>query len=172
MVSSRTRDHVWQGLLDMARYRLYYGSLERGYRNKFYAVRFLLAVAGVGATVPLIDGAVVPPIDMVPDWLTAFAGVAVVVLVIWDIVFDYGEKAALLGVAVERLDELEMEHRSLWEELDEERLDDEQARMRMTDLHKAALDAVRGIRISLDDKLNDECQANAFKIEENRYAAG
>ena len=164
MVSSRTRDHVWQGLLDMARYRLYYGSLERRYRYRFHAVRFLLAAAGVGAAAPLID--------MAPDSLTAFAGVAVVALVIWDLVCDYGEKAAFLGVAVERLDELEMGHRSLWEELDEERLDDEQARMRMTDLHKAALDAVRGVRISLDDKLNDECQANAFKIEENRYAAG
>ena len=164
MVSSRTRDYVWQGLLDMARYRRYYGFLERRYRYRFYAVRFLLGVAGVGAAAPLID--------VVPDSLTAFAGVAVVVLVIWDLVCDYGERLAFLSVAVERLDELEMQYRSLWEKLDEERLDDEQARVRMDDLGKAALDAVRGVRISLDDKLNDESQANAFRAEENRYAAG
>lgn len=162
MVSSETRNYVWQGLLDMGRYLRYFGALERRYRKRHHLTQFLLAAAGVGAAAPLID--------KVPDSLTTYAGIGIVGLVIWNLVSDYGKKVALLGVAVQRLGRLEIQYRSLWEGLDNQRMNDEQVLERIESLNEAALDAVHGIGIDLDEKLNNECQASTFKTEENRYA--
>ena len=164
MLNDATRNLVWQGQLDMVRLARYHGALEHKYRRKHKWVRYTLGLAGVVTALPLIPA--------IPGTVASVAGICVVALVVWDLVHDYGRKVAALRVAVEGLNELAERHRSLWDEVNDDSLDERQARERAEALRVASLNLLRGMDVETDTALNERCQSEAFESEQQRYAAG
>ena len=164
MVSKATRNYVWQGLLDTVKYRRYFGELEKRYRRKHRSVRFVLGVSGAVTASPLVEG--------IPLIVSSIGGAAVVALVIWDLVYDYGRRVSALQVAVQGLTRLENQHRSLWDEVNNNSVTDTTARRRLKEIHDAQVDVVQGVEEARDDKLNDQCQEETYRLEAERYAAG
>ena len=164
MLNDATRNLVWQGQLDVVRLARYYGALEQKYRRKHKGVRYTLSLAAVVTALPLIPA--------VPGTVASVAGICVVGLVVWDLVHGYGGKVAALRVAVEGLNELAERHRSLWDEVNDDSVDERQARDRAEALRVASLNLLRGIDIETDTALNERCQSEAFESEQQRYAAG
>ena len=164
MTSDATRNFVWQGLLDMARYQRYYGELERRYRRRHQSVRFALGVSGVVTALPLVVS--------IPEIVSSIGGALVVALVIWDLVHDYGKRLSGLRVAVEGLTNLVHRYRLLWDEVNGGSVSASIARRRVAELNDAALDLVRGMEGVRDDKLNDRCEEEVYRLEAERYAAG
>ncbi len=163
-MNDATRNLVWQGQLDIVRHTRYYGALEQKYRQKHKWVRYTLGVAAVITALPLIP--------VVPGTVASVAGLCVVGLVVWDLVHDYGRTVAALRVAVEGLSELADRHRSLWDEVNDDSLTEQEARERTETLRVASLNLLRGLDVEVDAALNEQCQSEAFESEKQRYAAG
>ncbi len=164
MTSDATRNFVWQGLLDMARYQRYYGELERRYRRRHQSVRFRpRGIRGRHRT---------PLVVSIPEIVSSIGGALVVALVIWDLVHDYGKRLSGLRVAVEGLTNLVHRYRLLWDEVNGGSVSASIARRRVAEMNDAALDLVRGMEGVRDDKLNDRCEEEVYRLEAERYAAG
>ena len=163
-LSDATRNYVWQAMLDGVRYVRYYEALQQRYNRRHQIFRFMLGLAGVCTALPLVP--------VFPSIVTSVSGLAVVGLLIWEFVHDYGPKAAALLVASEGLGDLEIRWRALWEEINNDSLTNEMARERTVELQEATQNLVRGIDIHRDDGLIDLCQRESFQSEEYRYSAG
>lgn len=162
--SETTRNLVWQGLLDIARFTRYYAALERRYRRKHRYVRFLLGTVSVCTALPLIPA--IPPI------VSSVGAIGIVGLVVWDLVHDYGRLVGTLRLAAEGLNDLETRHRHLWDEVQNGTLSDDEARRQTTDLSREALNLLRGLDFDTDSALNERCQKETFQAEKKRYASG
>ena len=163
-VSASTRNLVWQGLLDVARYTRYCGVWEKRYRKKHIAVRFTLGVLAVITSLPLIPA--------VPMTVSSFGAVGILGLVIWDYIQDYGSKVAALRIAAEGLSNLEIRQRHLWDEVQNWELNEKEARRRNSELQIEAQNLFRGLELNRDEVLNEFCQKEAFESEKQRYASG
>ena len=162
MVSSGTKNDVWQGLLDVVRYYRYYSALASKYRINHLVVRFLLAASAILTVAPIVPS--------VPDFLSSIGGVAVVGLVVWDLLFDYGKRVAALSVIVAKLGELEIRHRRLWSNTNGNLVSDEEAHKQLDDILGAAGNLVRGSDLAFNARLNERCQEDTYKMEPQRYA--
>ena len=162
--SGSTRNHVWQGLLEIARFSRYYSELERRYRRKHRCVRSLLATVSICTALPLIPA--IPPI------VSSVGAIGIVGLVVWDLVHDYGRQVAALHLVAEGLSDLEVRQRHLWDEVQSGTVSDDEARRQTTDLNREALSLIRGLDLDTDSALNERCQKETFQAEKKRYASG
>ena len=163
-LSDATRNYVWQGLLDGVRYVRYYGALQQRYNRRYQIFRFMLGLAGVCTALPLVP--------LIPSIVASFSGLVVVGLLVWELVHDYGPKAAALRVASEGMSDLEVQWRALWEESNNDSLTTEAAGKQTVELQEATQRLVRGIDIHRDNDLSARCQKESFRSEEYRYSAG
>ena len=100
--SGATYNAVWDGLLEVARARRYFAAQERRLERLVNALRFVLALSGVGAVASLVDSlplALAVPLPL--GWLAPVSGGAV--------------RVARLKVANVELAGLETGYRSFWE---------------------------------------------------------
>ena len=166
MVNEQTRKDVWQDLLDVARLVRYYEALSDRYRRNHSIVRFLLLAAAAGGIAALLD--------LLPAIAQLIASGLVALLVAWDFISDYAKKAAVLHAISLECSRLEIEWRELWADVNDHNADDAEVRRKNQLLARKVLEVTGWAGqadIREDQKLNEKCEDDAYRIIEDRYAA-
>jgi hypothetical protein len=145
----------------MVRYHRYFSVLAKRYQRNY---RFTRCILGIGAIVTAL-----PLIEQIPSLVSSIGGVIVISFVIWDMVYDPGQKATALRAVDEGLTGLVDRHRALWNEIEAEAISDFDARTNRAAMHSEALNLIRGLGIPMDNALNEQCQKEAFESEADRY---
>ena len=163
MVSTETRNHVWNQLLDIARLSRYYGRLSSRMTLRNNLRAGTLALAATSAVASLLN--------ILPAAVEVAANVAIAGLACW-MMGNHAQKLAVVRGVSERCRELESETRSLWLNLD--RLDDAHARTKWEHLDReinwvTSKPESSGVRN--DDALNEACEAEAYRAIGQEYAA-
>lgn len=167
MVSEGVRAAVWDGLLEVSRAVHYYAAQKKKHQRHRNIIRFFLAAAGTGALLSLIN--LLP--GVVANVIVTIGGALVTGVVIWEALLDPTKKAAYLEIitshdlpAVERL------YRSLWEDTEMGRIDTDQALETKRELLARLQEVTSRIDVEDNDEIQDATQADAFTVEEQRYA--
>ncbi|MYB34001.1 MAG: hypothetical protein F4X92_02530 [Gammaproteobacteria bacterium] len=158
---------VWQQLLDAERCCRYHYELAGRYRKYQKIPRWIMAVSSVvGATSVFTR-----------DWI-GFADVlyvpaALLMLsaVVWDLMHDHGEKAAILKSISVECAELETELKDLWRSVyTKSSIDEVQVNSRLREI-ESRLERVtsRSADIKVDEELNEKSQKEGFKVISDRY---
>lgn len=167
-VSNQTRNEVWQGYLDAERLNRYYYRLANKYNKIYYTVKIMIAFAAVGGLTRLFG--------ILPDkWISVadVATVIVLVLVILDLVQDYGKKLAVLN-RVSKDSQLQLqEWKLLWNLVDKPGSKDEDVLKQMNILNKNA--AASGAEVSNaglgeNKKFNQTAWEEANEVLSAHYA--
>ena len=162
-VSEVTRVAVWSELLVAARLARYHGQLAARHSRYANWTKVLLAIAGTGAAAGLLD--------FMPVLLVEIAGALAAALIIWELTQRQSEKAARFSLISERLNHLETALRNLWEDVQSQGIDTDEARHRLTALRTEIDDlTARFSDLTTDDELNERCAKEAYEVESNRYA--
>ena len=162
-----TRNAVWQEMLDTARLVRYYERMFSRQHRRHLAVRLVLlasATAGVAAAT-----------NALPEAIQVASGAGVAILVAWDFLVDYANKAAVLGSIRRECSAVEVELAALWGEIQADSIDDDEARRRLAELARRvsrATNLAGSAHISTNERLNATCEEAAYKAMEGRYAAG
>ena len=165
MVSDQIRNEVWQNLLDVARLVRYYAALSDIYKRNYNIVRVLLFAVATSGVAAFLD--VLPPIAQL------ISGGGIAVIIVWDVVSDYGKKAAILHAISLQCGELEDDCHELWRSVDNGAITNEDTILRIRQLERrmTSITGVAGYAyIREDQKLNEKCATIAYKVTENRYA--
>ena len=165
MASDETRNDVWQELLDAARLARYYEALSDRHQRKHRIVRFLLFVAGASAVATVLK--------FLPGEAQAVVGGLVAIVVAWDFVSDYAQKAAVLRTVSIACSELESEWRELWHDVNHDVVDEPQLRDQLQRLARRTREVTSragDAGVSVDQKLNERCAESAYKVVSDRYA--
>lgn len=151
------RDHAWHALLDLSRHARYFDAMSRRYRRYWIVSRVLLGCSAVGAI------AVVLNFLPLTEGERAVAAAVILVVVVTDLVVDFGKTAAVLQMTKREMAELEREGRKIWESGQD------------FDRMNSVLDRMEAVsnrmEISTNDRLNQKCTEDSDKAEANRYAA-
>ena len=162
-----TRNAVWQEMLDTARLVRYYERMASRQHRQHLAVRLVLlasATAGVAAAT-----------NALPEVIQVASGAVVAILVAWDFLADYANKAAVLGSIRRECSAVEVELAALWGEIQADSIDDDEARRTLAELARRvsrATNLAGSAHISTNERLNAKCEETAYKAMEGRYAAG
>ena len=166
-VTDSTRNAIWQEMLDTARLVRYYDVMASRQQRRYHSIRLVLlasATTGIAAAM-----------EVLPELFRVGSGAAVGVLVAWDFLADYANKAATLGSVRRDCNEVEVELAALWGEIQADSIDDADARRRLTDLGRRitrATDRAGSAHIPTNDRLNTRCEEAAFKAMGDQYAEG
>ena len=166
-VTDATRNAVWQEMLDTARLVRYYERMASRQHRQHLGVRLVLlasATAGVAAAT-----------NALPEAVQVASGAVVAILVAWDFLADYANKAAVLGSIRRECGEVEVELAALWGEIQADSIDDDDARRTLAELARRvtrATDCAGSAHVPTDEQLNVRCEEAAYKAMAGRYAAG
>ena len=161
MVSGVTYHSVWDGLLEVSRARHYFAARENGFVRQAFALRFLLALAGIGAVASFIESF---------GWLAPISGVTVAALVILDLLWDGTTRVTQLKIVNRDLAALEARYRSFWDETRNGTVTDQEAHAKRSELLATLNQIASNVDIAADGKIIQQSQERAFAVEEQRYA--
>ena len=162
MIPDAVRSSVWQNMIEASRLSRYFETLKDQFLKRHFRFRFGLAICGVATALPL---AIPEAISFVP-----YIGVAVVSLVVWDGMADYGGKASSLHLVTMRLEKTVTAYRKLWDDVEDNAKDAESVRRKMDALEQAITQAVSSVNIPTNEKLNVRTARDAYETERQRYA--
>lgn len=166
-VTGATRNAVWQEMLDVARLVRYYDRMARGQQQRHLGIRvalFASATAGVASAIAAL-----------PEAVRTASGALIALLVAWDFLADYANKAAILGVIRGECCEVEDDLAELWGRVQSESVTDGDARRTLAGAKRRMTRATAragAANISTDERLNVRCEEDAFKALSERYAEG
>ena len=154
MISSATRNAVWNDMLHARRLVRYYEEMSRRYRLYDSAIRWILLISASGITLKFATTKLRPMLpEDVAVWAEGVLGLIVVLAVLLDLFEQFGRKAEVLRTAGAQCSELASQWDKLWLDLNASEVKDADIRSR-----NAALDS----RITLE---TDRADA---KVRENR----
>ncbi len=165
MVSDQVRNDVWYCLLDVARLVRYYAALSDRYKRNYKIVRVLLFAAATSGIAAFLDA--LPPIAQL------ISGGGIAVIIVWDMVSDYGRKAAILHAISLQCGDLEDDCHDLWRNIDNATITNEEAIHRSRQLDRRITNVTSGAGyadIPEDKKLNERCRDDADSVMEHKYA--
>ena len=165
MISDSTYHDIWDGLLEVSRVRRYYILCESKYRRLAAVFRIALAISGVGVLVSLGE-----VFEFLPVNTIALFGGLISILIIFDLIINPSKTAAQLTVVNSMLNELEDQYRALWEETKGNLVTDSQALDKKNQIVQEISRITSFVEFSVDDKLSEKAQTEAFQTEEARYA--
>ena len=166
-VTGATRNAVWQEMLDVARLVRYYDRMARGQQQRQLGIRvalFASATAGVASAIAAL-----------PEAVRIASGALVALLVAWDFLADYLNKAAILGVIRGECSDVEDDLAELWGEVQSDSVTDGDARRTLAGAKRRVTRVTAragAANISTDERLNVRCEEDAFKALSERYAEG
>ena len=164
MVSDQTRNDIWQELLDSDRLVRYYEALANRYQRLHSLTLLLLGVSAASSFAAILD--------LFPDVVQLFASALVGITAVWMFIADYAKKAAVAHVISFQCRRLDLDWKDLWAAV--ESIDEAEARRRLGDLsNQMNIATQRSSDAGIVDnrRLNEECEALAFKTVQERYAA-
>ena len=159
IVTEHTKQAAWQSLLDASRASRYYSLLAQKHRRLKNRKRWMQATAGALASVSFLVEPVIP---------LSLSGVVLLITVLSDRVLR--EKADFLDAMSRDADNLEAEFRSLFEQANQDQLQDDFARHTLDQLNRHRLAIGNMVSVDLDDELNQKCTEDVYQVEQDRYA--
>ncbi len=165
MISDHIYHSVWDGLLEVARITRYFAIVEKKYRLHSNIIRWILAASGVGAFASAFDF-----LPFIPEVGTAIFGGMIGLIVIYDLVVEPTQQHIKLKVVNRQLSDIEIEYRSLWDEVRSGALSDAEANNIKEQVMLRLSNAVDFCDLRIDDKANSIAQTEAFEVERARYA--
>ena len=165
MISDSTYHDIWDGLLEVCRVHRYFILCESKYRRLASAFRFALAISGIGALASLVEIFEFLPVNSI-----VLFGMLISVLIIFDLIINPSKTAAQLVIVNSMLSDLEDQYRKLWEESKRDLIADSEALGKKNQIMQEISRVSSFVNISVNDKLNQKAQSEAFRTEEARYA--
>ena len=166
MVSKKVINMIWQQLLDMSRYSRYYSQLASRYCRYRNWLRVLLGLSATSVFVSLVK---ILPSETLDIPITV-AGAFVGVVVICELVYRPGDKAATLIMMSQEISHLEAKQRTLWEKTNSSQIEDSEA-MEESSIIAERVSQICKLDSGVDEKLNQQCTEAAYTVEQGRYAA-
>ena len=125
-VSDHTKDLIWQDMLDVSRYMVYYEALTNQ-----WALRHKVLRAGVfiGATLSIAS-----IFEILPPPAGLAAALTLIVATVVDFVWDWGVKASLAHAVNIECHMVDKEYAALWAEIKTDNIGDREAQQRTKEL--------------------------------------
>ena len=114
-------------------------------------------------------------IDALPEVVRIASGALIALLVAWDFLADYANKAAILGVIRGECSEVGDELAELWGQIQSNSVNDGDIRSALANLKRRVTRVTAragAANISTNEPLNIRCEEDAFKALSDRYAEG
>ena len=166
MVTDTARQAVWQNLAESGRIAHFYTALTGILVFRRRVMRLLLSALGAIAALPLAADNFA--------YVSPWAGLAIVILVLIDASLQYDQKISKFSRTAADLRDIRREYRELWEKLETEGEDFpvDQLQSETSRLESKIAQVVRDIEIEPHKRLNRICAKAAYKEEGERYALG
>ena len=170
MVSDRTRQELWNQLLDIDRMCRYYEAQHNRATRLYVGIRLVTLIA--------IAGAVGSILDLIPGPTTVYQvllAIGVALVTIWEAVFNYGKKSAVAQAIYVQAARIRIELRSLWlavNDESDESSDDRDVRKKVRTLAGLAqeIENWAGANdFATDSNLNKQTTKEAFNVVSDRY---
>ena len=167
MISDRTRQEVWNELLDIDRMCRYYEEVHSKAARWHLIVRLAVLVAvagGIGAILGLIPG----PTAVYQVILAT----AIAILTVWEVVSNYAKRAATAHAIHVHSSILRVQLRELWLSVDDDSAEETNVRQRVRELAYMSGEVENwagASDITLDEKLNERTSKDAYTVVRNRY---
>lgn len=167
-VSQQTRNEVWQGYLDAERLNRYYYRLANKYNKIYYTIKIIIAFAAVGGLTRLLG--------ILPEQWISVADIAVgivLILVILELVQDYGKKLAVLNRVSKDSQRRLQEWQMLWQLVDKPDSKDKDLLEQMKCLNMNAAESgaeVTDAGLRENKKLNQAAWEEANEVLSAHYA--
>ena len=165
MISPRTRNDIWQDLLDANRLVRYYETLTTRYQRWQQVIQFLLltiVISNLGAFV-----------DLLPRLLQVIVAVALGLLMALDLVLKPTKKAFLLHETSNGCSLVCNEIETLWRKVETVDMNDAEVQKRLTKLSRRIQEITNRIEdanIMDSQKLNTECANATYQVLSAKYA--
>lgn len=171
MVSESTRSAIWQDMLDSERYYRYYGQLADRYTKYHYAIRILLLVLVI-AEASLAGFLVIGNADWQKYivWSIVACAVLLAIFIPVDVVFNFGQASTALGWISGDCSFLNLRYQQLWQDIESNIIDEEQARKAQRDLMLEYYILTARFSVLANRKINKRSQEDANRVLEDRYA--
>ena len=173
MISDRTRNEVWTGLLNINRTCRYYEKVHSRATRWTIWVRVGILVLVAGGVTAILD--LLPLGDSGNLWAKAAIVLFLTSLTIWDVVANFQKRATIAQVIYTQCSKLRIEWRELWLSVDDASADEEQVRRQMALLERDRVESESWAGYSdvmPDKKLNEKAAQEAYDITEKQYNAG
>ena len=158
------REEVWDQMLEAECLVRYYDTLTKRYRNRHKWLRAFILFDAM-----LAIGFLLKPLDPIAS---VIVGVLLAVAVVWDVIADYASKIALLSIICMECMQVLNDLRFLWEDVDQEIVDEPTLRQRSHALTKKLTDVTsRAIpaNISGPKALYEKEAEEAYQVMMDRY---
>ena len=168
--SDMLRDEVWFQLVETERAVRYYGYLTRRYNRFCWILRgaiLLFCMTGITTLVEKLP-------KEVSEWVSLAVTALLAGAVVLDVIMNYEKKAALLGIISIRCNRLLDRCQDLWNEVNQEELEDEDDLRGKYRLLRDETTDVTGwpslVGVSEHKRINEKATTEANKAIKNRYA--
>ena len=128
MVSAATRHQVWNQLIDVWHYAIYFNDLseKKTKANRCRLILHGLVAAGVSATL----------LGFLPSVVALVGNVIVVVFSVYSLVHDYSQELARVRAISDRCDQIKTDSRALWLDVENYAIETDEATMRWRHLEQ------------------------------------
>ena len=153
---------VWLGLLDAERLLRYYGALAARLQRWHMGLTAFVAVGSTGALGALLFDA--------PEYVPEVLAAAVAAAALWASYYGYASKAAVAEATRDGCADLALEWRDLWTRLAS--LDDDEAAEQVMRLRRREEMATARVpaHLAADQRLNERCAAETYRVLGDEYA--
>lgn len=152
---------VWIGLLDAERLSRYYGRLAVRLQRWHFGLTVFIALCSTGAAATLIAS--------LPGLIPTLLSLTVAAGAIWSSYANYSKKAAVASVIRSQCDDLIIDWKQLWSDLNTDRQDIpkqvEALQRKLNEITKPALE--HGLT---DNALNERCTQEAYESLRAEFA--
>ena len=153
---------VWIGLLDAERLSRYYGRLAVRLQRWHFGLTVFIALCSTGAAATLIAS--------LPGLIPTLLSLTVAAAAIWSSYANYSKKAAVASVIRSQCDDLIIDWKHLWSNLNADRQDIPQQvdalQRKLNEITKPALE--HGLT---DNALNEQCTQEAYESVQAEFAS-
>ena len=171
MVSTSTRNLIWQLLLDAARLSRYYEELLSKFLLRKKVIDFSLLIS---ATVSVITALGILP-TWVPMWVYPLSSAAIAILVVYGFVADYTKKVSVLHSITVGCSDLHNQTEFLWADMQEAHIEEDEAIAECKRIGNRLDEVINWsvlVEIRKDEELNEACANTAYSIIADKYATG
>lgn len=158
------RDEIWDQMIEAECLVRYYDALTQRYRVYHKILRAVILLSSMTAIGALLE--------QFPPNVYLVIGALLAVAVVWDMLADYSAKSALLSVICMECIGLLNEWRTLWEDVNQEEINESSLRQRTRELAKRLTDVTsRAIpaNIAGNKSLYEKEAEAAYQVVKDRY---
>ena len=163
-VTQHMRDRIWEEMWDIARHTHYYELHTNRLRLWNRLVRFLSIVVAATAVSVAVS-------DVVPHWLGISGAVFFLLLTAIDLIWDWGERAALSHAITLECSVIEKDYEFLFTQVRTNSVGEQEAQARLNQLVMRSI-AATSLLTDTDRGLNRKAQKAATKIMNQRWEGG